>query len=169
MLFEDHPMADFDMNDVVLKVQRVDATHIKVSVVACGAYDELYLRGLKGKTLNEDTEIHSLFGANINQFVNTKPGQPVFEPIEEVFTVSASETMETLLNSIYIYDKTIDRNINLAGKGEAPHSIVVPGDFAYPTEGTCIKNAYPKFVNWVHSADADPDWYLYPKEGKTYQ
>ena len=49
-----------------------------------------------------------------------------------------------------------------------PHGIVIPGKWAWPTETTCIKDAYPKFVDWAKDiTDADAkDWYKYPVKGK---
>lgn len=168
MVFEDHVMADYDMNDVVIKVRRIDATHAKVSIVACGAYDELYLRGLNGNILNGHTEIHAMFGVETNQFVNTKAGMPMHEPVEEVFNIPANAPLESLLQTIYLYDKTTDSNIMLAEKGDAPRAIVVPEDFEYPSEGVCIKTAYPNFINWVQNASVDTDWYLYPAADKVF-
>ena len=36
--FEDTKNGDFDMNDVVIKAVREDATTVRYSIVACGAY-----------------------------------------------------------------------------------------------------------------------------------
>jgi hypothetical protein len=83
MCFEDSPIADYDMNDVVLKFERLNQTQVRVTLLACGAYDELYLRGLNGSKLNESTEIHAMFGVPTQTFVNTD-GNTKKEPISEV-------------------------------------------------------------------------------------
>ena len=58
--------------------------------------------------------------------------------------------------------------ISIAKKGQDPHGIVIPSKWEWPTETTCIKDAYPKFVDWakdVTDADAQ-DWYKHPVKGK---
>jgi hypothetical protein len=168
MCFEDSPLADYDMNDVVLKFVRTDATHVKVSLVACGAYDELFLRGLKGSKLNENTEIHTIFGKSTQTFINTGGGESV-PAIEELFTIDADKSLASFIESIYVYDKTQDRNITLAGKGEDPHAIVIPSDFDYPIEKICIKDAYPLFSNWAQNAENDRYWFRHAQESLIFK
>ncbi len=158
MCFEDSPLADYDMNDVVIKFVRTDATHVKVSLVACGAYDELFLRGLNGSKLNETTEIHAMFGKPAQTFINTEGGE-VLPIIEELFEIEETRSLASFIESIYVYDKTQDRDITLAGKDDDPHAIVIPSDFDYPKEKVCIKNAYPLFTNWVQNAKQDRYWF----------
>ena len=48
------------------------------------------------------------------------------------------------------------------------NGIIIPGKWQWPTETTCIKNAYLKFTDWAHSI-TDPtskNWYMTPVEGK---
>ena len=58
--------------------------------------------------------------------------------------------------------------IHIATKGQDPHGIVIPGKWEWPTETTCIKDAYPKFVDWAKDiTDVDAkDWYKHPVKGK---
>ena len=168
MCFEDSPLADYDMNDVVLKFVRTDATHVKVSLVACGAYDELFLRGLNGSKLNETTEIHAMFGKPTNTFINTG-GDETLPIIEELFEIEESRSLASFIESIYVYDKTQDRDISLAGKNEDPHAIVIPSDFEYPKERVCIKNAYPLFMNWAQNAEQDRFWFRDANESLVYK
>lgn len=159
MCFEDSPIADYDMNDVVLKFERLSHTSIKVSLVACGAYDRLFLRGLNGSKLNGDKEIHAMFGATTNEtFINTQ-GEMTYEPIEEIFTINATMRLSDFVETIYVYDETKDRNITLAGVGEDPHAIVIPSTFEYPMERTNISKAYPLFKNWANYAENDKYWF----------
>ena len=169
MCFEDRPLADYDMNDVVLKFVRTDATHVKVSLVACGANDELYLRGLKGSKLNETTEIHAIFGKSTQSFVNTVSGQEKLPVIEESFEIGADKSLTSFIESIFIYDKTQNRDITLAREGEDPHAIVIPSDFDYPQERVCIKNAYPLFTNWARNADNDKSWFRNVEESLVFK
>lgn len=168
MCFEDSPIADYDMNDAVLKFSRIDPTHVKVSLVACGAYDELYLRGLNGSKLNETTEIHDIFGAAKGSFINTDNNH-VAPPVEEVFEITAESRLSDFIEGIYIYDKTKDCNIYLAASGDDPHAIVIPSDFDYPKEKNCISSAYPLFNNWAQNANNDRFWFRHAVEQLIYK
>jgi hypothetical protein len=158
MCFEDSPIADYDMNDVVLKFERLNQTQVRVTLLACGAYDELYLRGLNGSRLNGNTEIHAMFDVPTQTFVNTD-GNTKKEPISEVFSINSTWRLSDFIEQIYVYDKTQNRDITLAEPGQDPHAIVVPANFEYPREKTCIKIAYPVFCNWAQNAEQDRDWF----------
>ena len=161
---EDRPISDYDMNDVILTAERVGDTHtqIQVTVYACGAYDELYIKGLHGQKINEETEIHRILGAEPGTYVNTN-GSIDHEPVSEVFEVGANTSIIEFLKGISIYDKTIDHTITFSEKGDDPHAIVVPCDFAYPAEHVRITEAYPLFKNWATNAKTDNGWYNSPK------
>ena len=161
---EDRPIADYDMNDVILWAERVEGhqDQIEVTLVACGAYDELFLHGLNGEILNEKREIHEILGAKSGTFVNTN-GKMEYEYKSETFTVGANTSIIEFLKGISIYDKTIDHTIKFSVKGDDPHAIVVPCRFDYPTEKVNIKDAYPFFLNWAQNAKSDNGWYNSPK------
>ena len=163
--FEDRNLGDYDMNDVVIKAERLNMTQVKYTVAACGAYDELYLRKINGKTLNETTEIHALFGVNnLSTFINTQSMN--YKPVSEVITVDPSFSFTDFSQQVYIYNKTQGYERKMAQKGEDPHGIMIPCDFAYPKEKTCIKDAYKKFNSWGENPVTSTDWYLEPEEGK---
>ena len=163
--FEDRNLGDYDMNDVVIKAERLNMTQVKYTVVACGANDELYLRKVNGNTLNETTEIHALFGANnLSTFINTQSMN--YKPVSEVITVDPSFSFTDFSQQVYIYNKTQGYERKMAQKGEDPHGIMIPCDFAYPKEKTCIKDAYLEFNNWGENPVTSTDWYLEPVEGK---
>ena len=44
--FEDTKVGDYDLNDVVIKAKRLSETRVEYSIVACGAYDELYVKNI---------------------------------------------------------------------------------------------------------------------------
>ena len=163
--FEDRNLGDYDMNDVVVKAERLNISQVKYTVVACGAYDELYLRNINGNTLNETKEIHSLFGVtNLSTFINTQSKN--YEPVSEVITVDPSFSFTDFSKQIYIFNKTQNYDVKMSQKGEDPHGIMIPSDFAYPVEKTCIKNAYTQFNTWGENPVTSTDWYLSPVEGK---
>ncbi|SHL27805.1 DUF4842 domain-containing protein, partial [Xylanibacter ruminicola] len=67
---------------------------------------------------------------------------------------------------VYIYNKTQDYDVKMSQTGEDPHGIMIPCDFKYPIEKTCIKNAYTTFNSWGENPVTSTDWYLTPVEGK---
>ena len=168
MCFEDSPLADYDLNDAVLRFQRVDETHVKVTVLACGARDELYLRGLTGGIINENTEIHSLFGAELNQFVNTEAGNYT-DTYSALFPIDKNTPIWQFMEKVSLYDKTTRTEIKLSEQGEHPCAIIVPGNIGYPLEKVRITDAYPDFKSWVNNATENRDWYKNYEEIKIYK
>ena len=163
--FEDRNLGDYDMNDVVIKAERLNISQVKYTVVACGAYDELYLRNINGQTLNETTEVHKLFGVdNLSTFINTQTKN--YNPVSEVITVDPSFSFTDFSKQVYIFNKTAGYEVKMSQKGEDPHGIMIPCDFAYPKERTCIKDAYKQFNNWGENPVSSTDWYLNFEDGK---
>lgn len=166
--FEDRQNGDYDMNDVVIKVQRIDNTHIKYKLVACGAHDELYLRNIKGNVLNEYTEIHAMFNVSQTTFVNTQGGK-YLDPIEEIIEVSPDFTIVNLDDLVYIHNATTGLDIKLSEKGDDPHAIIIPNDYLYPKEQICIKDAYTRFTDWgINPTTSNRDWFREYVEEKVY-
>ena len=163
--FEDRDLGDYDMNDVVIKAERLNMSQVKYTVVACGAWDELYLRNINGQTLNTNTEVHHLFGVNdLKIRINTE--EKKYEPVSEIITVDPSFSFTDLSKQVYIYNKTKGYDVKMAQQGEDPHAIMVPCDFAYPVENHCIKGAYKQFNNWGQNPVNSTDWYLYPESNE---
>jgi hypothetical protein len=158
---------DYDMNDVVIKAERLDATHVKYSLVACGAYDEIYLRNINGKHLNKNTEVHAMFGKPANYYINTTNSGKV-DAIVDTIEVKADFSLADASKQMYIYDANTKEEIRLATKGEDPHAILIPYDFQYPTEKTCVKDAYLEFNSWGQNPIAATDWYTKPVAGKVF-
>lgn len=165
--FEDSELGDYDMNDLVIKAQRIDATHVKYSITACGAYDELYVLNINGNKINMNNEVHSLFKTD-EKFINTVKGSTYFEPVSEIVTVSKTFSFLDSKTQPCLYDKTRDKVIKISQKGEDPHGIMVPYNFRYPAEMVCIKDAYSRFTNWGITRTEDIDWYLDFAEDKVY-
>lgn len=164
--FEDRDEGDYDLNDVVIKAVREDATHVTYSIEACGGTDKVYLRNIHGDILNEENELHSLF--NATGIVNA--GSSHQDAVSETIEVDPSFSFVDETKMIYIYNATTGKEIRLAKQGEDPHAIMIPEDFHYPMEGVCIKNAYPAFVNWAKDRTQNQNWYLTPEmESVTYK
>ena len=159
--FEDTELGDYDMNDIVIKARRLNTKQVEYRIVACGAYDELKVMGINGKIINDNAEVHKLFGVN-DGFINTVSSNA--EPIVDVVNVDSKFSFLNEDTQPYIYDITTGKTIHLSKKGEDPHGIMIPYDFKYPKEKVCIKNAYGKFNNWGENRVTSTDWYVYPTE-----
>lgn len=157
--FEDTELGDYDMNDVIIKAMRMDKNHVLFSLEACGAHDELFINGINGQTLNENAEVHALFGVDDLSFINTQGGGKR-DPIQEIVKVDEKYSFSNTKDQIYIYNKTKGYDIKLSTKGQDPHGIVIPFDFEYPIERICIGNSHTKFSNWGEGDNTYYNWYM---------
>ena len=169
MCFEDRPAtADYDMNDVVIQGHLIDETSVQISIIACGAYDKLFLCGVNGKVIKDNKEIHSLFGfSSTEQFINTTSFNK--SPVSDIIAKTKNETVKDVLKRIYVKDATTGEEIRYSEEsGNPPSAIIVPIDFPYPMEQQRIDQAYEKFLNWVKDKDVDFNWYIDPTSGKIF-
>ena len=167
--FEDTKDGDYDMNDIVIKAKRISETQVEYSIIACGAWDEIYVKGINTGSIQDDKEVHSLFGlTTTEQFVNTKADDEKKSPITVKKTVSKTFSLTDPNTMPYIYNKTKDLEVRIAKQGEDPFGIMIPENFLYPLEKVCIKNAYPEFNNWGQNPVLSTDWYTKPDYTKVY-
>lgn len=169
MCFEDRPStADYDMNDVVIQGHYMNATQVQISLIACGAYDKLFLCGVNGSIIKDDKEVHSLFGfSTTEQFINTTSHDKA--PIVDVITKKEDESVKDVLKRIYVEDKTTNETIRFSEEaGMTPSAIIIPIDFSYPKEKQRITQAYENFASWAQNKDTYTDWYNTPTEGKVF-
>ena len=158
MCFEDRPnIADYDMNDVVLRCVRKSSTKLELTIVATGAQDEVYLKGIEGNCTSEtdfnNKEVHSLLGAEAGTFVNTVPSDEVLPCVSAEYEVSESMSIPQFLSGIYIVNHSQNgREVHVPKKGEPPFALIVPGDFDYPAERVSIIDAYEAFRTWANNA-----------------
>lgn len=168
--FEDREIGDYDLNDVVIKATRKSPTEVEYSIVACGAYDKLYVKNINEGQISDEAEIHSLFGVGLNTFVNTESGAKYYEPITVTKTVDASFSFLNESTQPYLFDDTTGKQVKLSKTGEDPHGIMIPyADFKYPLEKVCIKDAYGEFNNWGQNPVNSTDWYTKPVSGKVFE
>ena len=165
--FEDTPLGDYDLNDVVIRAKRLNDTQVEYSLVACGAMNNIKIMGINGKIINSNKELHELFGVE-GGFVNTVKGEVEVNPVVDVVTVNKSFSFLDEKTQPYIYDATNDVTIKLSREGQDPHGIMVPYEFRYPLEKVCVKNAYRLFNNWGQNRVTSTDWYIYPEESKVW-
>ena len=163
--FEDTELGDYDMNDVVIKAKRINETTVEWTVVACGAYDKLQVKNINGAVINDDVEVHSLFGVDNFTYVNTVSGV-IYEPVSDQVTVSKTFSFLDEDSQPYIFDVTTGKTVKLSKRGEDPHGIMIPKDFRWPREKVCIKNAYLQFNSWGENQVTSTDWYVHPEEDK---
>lgn len=165
--FEDTPKGDYDLNDVVIRGSRIDETHVQWELVACGAHDELYIKNINGAIINDNAEIHQLFGKTTTKtFVNTEAPEPETPFVIDIVEVDKEFSFLNAETQPYLYDKTTDVTVPVALAGQDPHAIMVPYNFHYALEKIRINRAYSKFNSWAAGAymtdgeETGKEWYL---------
>lgn len=167
--FEDTKVGDYDLNDVVIKAKRKNTTTVEYSIVACGAHDEVYVKNINAGKIKDNVEVHSLFGvSDTKTFINTENRGTSYPAVTVTKTVGAEFKLADPSTAPYIYDDTKGQEVKMSKIGEDPHGIMIPGDFKYPLEKVCIKNAYTEFNNWGQNSVTSTDWYTKPVSGKVY-
>ena len=187
--FEDQTVgSDYDMNDVVLKVNyhvkntnaetgevEYDKTKLDVLLVALGATYEITAK-IGEEDLFEGKELHVAMGKSKGIMINTAGtgGNSISGVAPVTCTVAVPPTttwngeFESLPVSIHV--STTGKDYVFPNTDAYPHAVMIPVDWRWPTERTRVTEAYPKFVNWATStADprADSDWYNSPDLSKT--
>ena len=174
MCFEDRPnIADYDMNDVVLRCTRISDTELMLSLIATGANDPVLISGIVGEYLRgtelNNKEVHSLFGVSTSTFVNTVASENTLPEVSCIYRVDESTTIKQFLSNIYITNNGQGgRTIGLPATGEPPYAIIMPGDFDYPQERVSIAVAYRLFSEWVNDATNYGDWPKFYDKDKIY-
>ena len=167
--FEDSWIADYDMNDVVVKVQKSGSAKLKITLCCTGASYPLYVY-YKSTPLFGGREVHKVLGAE-GKFINT--GDPSNEKfaVREVVTETINKPDDFDPASFDIWIKSPEKNIHLAEQGEDPHAIMVPADWKWPLEWTPVTEAYPDFVGFAadETHETNTDWYENCDESKVYQ
>ena len=159
--FEDQTVgSDYDMNDVVLKVNyhvtntnaetgevEYDKTKLDVLLVAAGATYNIKVK--IGETyLFGGTEIHDKFGVSKGVMVNTGNGkaQTASPQSDEVPVPAglADEDGNIDFNKLPVTIEVLstDKTYVFPNTDLYPHAVMVPTDWAWPTERTNIREAY---------------------------
>ena len=179
LCFEDRSIsADYDLNDAVLRCRRQTGhtNRVELSLVATGATDVLYIRGIPGTYVKGtdlmSAEVHEFFGVDNlvgeKRFVNTVINGFKSDPAKGVYEIPDEMTIPEFLSNIYIDNQTTGEKIRVPHEaGKAPLAIIMPFDFNYPMEKARISDVYTSFLNWAKLATQSRDWYLYPNE-KTF-
>lgn len=181
--FEDSYMADYDMNDVVVKVRWKDEVNnpgVVIATLCCtgATYDLsvwLTINGSDSKLFGN--EVHAALGGAKGSFINTlsfTPSDPKIVYINDVdpATEEFSVPTDTDLSDLDIWIKSPEGNIHVAKQGQDPHGVIIPEDWEWPMEWTSVKTAYPKFGDFARDMTTNKDWYKLENqtttEGKIY-
>ena len=157
--------SDYDMNDVVIKAIRTNETTIDYYLVACGAHDDVYVRGLNIGAIQENVEVHDLFGVSDHMtFINTDGSS--YPYVSATRTVSKDFSLLDEAQQPYIYDATTNVTVRLAKTGQNPWAILIPTDFRYPSERISVTKAYPLFNSWGEGSILSNLWYNSPDKSK---
>ena len=165
--FEDSPIGDYDMNDVVLKVsyhydektKKVDKNMLDVTLCCTGA--ALSLKAYLGnQVLFGNKEVHDFLGQKAGMLINTG-----IKPDVEVATtyIKTPANFSFADADFWIDSPAVVGGVHIAKKGQDPHGIVIPSDWDWPLEYVCIKMAYPNFVEFAKDASTTDEtvkgWY----------
>ena len=157
--------SDYDMNDVVIKAVRTNETTIDYYLVACGAHDDVYVRGLNIGAITDNAEVHDLFGVSDHMtFINTDGSS--YPYVKATRTVSKDFSLLDEAQQPYIYDATTNVEVRLAKTGQNPWAILIPTDFRYPSERISVTKAYPLFNSWGEGSILSNLWYNTPDKSK---
>lgn len=170
--YEDHNLGDYDMNDIVLKGRRIDETHVEYTLMACGAFDDIYIYNVEGQHINHNNEAHDILNRPRGTFINVEKNGERVPFVVDVITVSKNFSFLDPTTQPYIFDNTINNTVKLSIVGQDPHAIMIPYNFLWPIEKMCIRYAYNeedhKFNNWGQNKVTSTDWYMFPTPGKVF-
>lgn len=158
---------DIDFNDVVFSVSHTAGeTTAKVTPLAAGGVlpSNIYYGG------SNLGEIHNLInGAQPNangQYSMLNTGSKGTPGSAITINVPADYSVTNHGFTVKVKDQNESIVLESAEVGTAPQMLVLPGEWAWPTERTPIGTAFPMFVNWSKAANTAIDWYKSPAEGK---
>ena len=188
---EGNDLCDYDMNDCVIEVNEKadDPTMLEITIVALGATRDLWLgfENKNGKSISDyqpvfaegdysqdANELHKLMNASSGEMVNTGNGTRTVEPFKATVKKPAGFDFQTCsfvlgakvrkeMQGAYEHDFYM---LHVSAAGTDPHGIIIPGQWQWPTERTCIKKAYPDFNTWASDHTKAKDWYNNPKAGE---
>ena len=149
--------------------------------MALGATRDLWLgfENKQGKNYNDfkpvwDKELHEVMGITTGTMVNTGNGTRSVSPV--TITVDKPAGFDFQTNSFVLGAKVKENMrgvyendyymLRISTAGTDPHGIIIPGRWQWPTERTCIKDAYPDFNTWAADRTKAKDWYRNPVVGK---
>lgn len=161
-MYEDHRLGDYDMNDVVLKGERLSETQVRWTLMASGAHDELFIHNVNGEYINSNTEVHAIFGKEPLTYINTEKGDNV-PYIVDIVNVPKTYSFLDASTQPYIFNKSKGWDVKIVRIGRDPRAIMIPYDIKWPLEKVRISNAYKQFNSWGTGSVENNEWYKYPE------
>ena len=136
--------SDFDFNDVVFDVKYGYPAGDKTTIILQAAGGKLPLRiGV----LDEEHEVHKLFGVSLNTMVNTENWTAHKDPV--TFTIDVQYGSWNINNLPIWVQKGSDWVLLTAPQGKAASKIAVSTDYKWVKELKDISNAYKNFDTYV--------------------
>lgn len=161
--FEDTPLGDYDLNDVVLLVKenKDDASKIDVTLAALGATLDINIY-LGDKPLFDGKEAHEVMGVAKGTMINTGRNAAARKTI----TISKPAGFDITAADFNI--RTTKGTVRLATAGQDPHAVVIPGNWSWPKEGINVKQAFSTFAQFALDAShkTATNWYQNAVEDK---
>ena len=154
--------SDFDFNDVVFDVKYGYPAGDKTTIILQAAGGKLPLRiGV----LDEEHEVHKLFGVSLNTMVNTEDWTAHKDPV--TFTIDVQYGSGNINNLPIWVQKGSDWVQLTAPKGKAASKIAVSTDYKWVKELQDISKAYKKFDTYVKSGHPT-EWWKNNKHDTSY-
>ena len=145
--------SDFDFNDVVFDVKYGYPAGDKTTIILQAAGGKLPLRiGV----LDEEHEVHKLFGVSLNTMVNTEDWTAHKDPV--TFTIDVQYGNENINNLPIWVQKGSDWVLLTAPQGKAASKIAVSTDYEWVKELQDISDAYKKFDTYVKNGHPTEWW-----------
>ena len=154
--------SDFDFNDVVIDVERVDDTTAKIILRAAGGTLPLRIAG------KDNWEVHALFGVTTNIMVNTNWGgsnSASKDPVE-VGTVTGNFTVDNFNAAVKEIKLEVKKTVNgeekwiemTAVQGEPASKFGCSTTTPWANERQSLKGE-SNFADWVVGAAQNWEWY----------
>ena len=145
--------SDFDFNDVIFDVKYEYPVWNKTTIILQAAGGKLPLRiGV----LDEEHEVHKLFGVSLNTMVNTEDWTAHKDPV--TFTIDGQYGSWNINNLPIWVQKGSDWVELTAPKGKAASKIAVSTDYKWVKELQDISKAYKNFDTYVTSGKPAEWW-----------
>ena len=145
--------SDFDFNDVVFDVKYGYPEWNKTTIILQAAGGKLPLRiGV----LDEEYEVHKLFGVSLNTMVNTEDWTAHKDPV--TFIIDGQFGSWNINNLPIWVQKGSDWVELTAHKGKAASKIAVSTDYKWVKELQDISKAYKNFDTYVTSGTPSEWW-----------
>ena len=144
--------SDFDFNDVIFDVKYEYPVWNKTTIILQAAGGKL---PLCIGVLDDEHEVHNLFGVSLNTMVNTEDWTAHKDPV--TFIIDGQYGSWNINNLPIWVQKGSDWVQLTAHKGKAASKIAVSTDYKWVKELKDISNAYNNFDTYV--TNCTPEWW----------